>query len=101
MDEVDFTILAATSVLGDLIEKCPPAEACRDAFERMSKATIQMCLATTGFGAQAEAAMRTHSQSTAYGRNQASTHGQLQARRPPQQALIRESQPVDPGNPLD
>ncbi|CAL3965385.1 unnamed protein product [Diplocarpon coronariae] len=50
MDEVDFTILAATSVLGDLIEKCPPAEACRDAFDRMSKATVQMCMSTTGFG---------------------------------------------------
>lgn len=45
MDEVDFTILAATSVLGDLVNKCPPAEACRDAFERMSRATVQMCLA--------------------------------------------------------
>ncbi|CAZ83072.1 unnamed protein product [Tuber melanosporum] len=45
MDDVDFTILAATSVLGDLVDKCPPAEACRDAFERMSRATVQMCLA--------------------------------------------------------
>jgi hypothetical protein len=52
MDEVDFTILAATSVLGDLIEKCPPAEACRDAFERMSRATVQMC-GTSGLGSQA------------------------------------------------
>ncbi|PGG95690.1 hypothetical protein AJ79_09917 [Helicocarpus griseus UAMH5409] len=50
LDDVDFTVLAATSVLGDLMEKCPPAEACRDAFERMSKATVQMCLSTTGFG---------------------------------------------------
>src|SRR5277367_3697052 len=49
MDEVDFTILAATSVLTDLIEKCPPAEACRDALNRMSKATVQMCMSTTGF----------------------------------------------------
>ena len=32
------------------MEKCPPAEACRDAFERMSKATVQMCMSTTGFG---------------------------------------------------
>jgi hypothetical protein len=40
-------------VLGDLIDKCPPAEACRDAFDRMSKATIQMCMSTTGFGPQA------------------------------------------------
>lgn len=46
-------MLAATSVLGDLIDKCPPAEACRDAFDRMSKATIQMCMSTTGFGPQA------------------------------------------------
>jgi hypothetical protein len=53
MDDVDFTVLAATSVLGDLIEKCPPAEACRDAFARMSKATISMCMKTTGFGTQA------------------------------------------------
>ncbi|KAF2704573.1 hypothetical protein K504DRAFT_416601 [Pleomassaria siparia CBS 279.74] len=53
LDDVDFTVLAATSVLGDLIEKCPPAEACRDAFDRMSKATIQMCMSTTGFGPDA------------------------------------------------
>ncbi|KAL8711392.1 MAG: hypothetical protein Q9220_004290 [cf. Caloplaca sp. 1 TL-2023] len=52
LDDVDFTILAATSVLGDLIDKCPPAESCRDAFERMSRATVKMCLSTTGFGAQ-------------------------------------------------
>ena len=46
------TIKAATSILGDLIDKCPPAEACRDAFERMSKATLKMCLSTTGFGSR-------------------------------------------------
>ncbi|KAE8144658.1 positive regulator of purine utilization [Aspergillus avenaceus] len=56
LDEVDFTVLAATSVLGDLLHKCPPAEACRDAFERMSKATVQMCLSTTGFGSQVDLA---------------------------------------------
>ncbi|OQO10181.1 hypothetical protein B0A48_04538 [Cryoendolithus antarcticus] len=50
LDDVDFTILAATSVLTDLIENCPPAEACRDAFSRMAKATISMCMSTTGFG---------------------------------------------------
>ncbi|KAL8660218.1 MAG: hypothetical protein Q9226_000020 [Calogaya cf. arnoldii] len=55
LDDVDFTVLAATSVLGDLSEKCPPAEACRDAFERMSKATVKMCLSTTGFGSRATA----------------------------------------------
>jgi len=47
-DDVDFTVLAATSVLSDLIEKCPPAEACRDAFDRMARATVQMCIKTTG-----------------------------------------------------
>ncbi|KAF9887058.1 Fungal specific transcription factor [Aspergillus nanangensis] len=57
LDEVDFTVLAATSVLGDLMQKCPPAEACRDAFERMSKATVQMCLSTTGFGSQVDLSM--------------------------------------------
>lgn len=50
LDDFDFTVLAATSVLGDLMTKCPPAEACRDAFERMSKATVQMCMSTQGFG---------------------------------------------------
>lgn len=53
LDDVDFTVLAATSVLTDLIENCPPAEGCKDAFDRMSKATIQMCMSTTGFGASA------------------------------------------------
>ncbi|KAK6355524.1 Fungal specific transcription factor [Orbilia brochopaga] len=47
MDEVDFTILAATSVLGDLSDRCPPAEACRVSFERMSRATVSMCLSGT------------------------------------------------------
>lgn len=53
LDDVDFTVLAATSVLGDLMDKCPPAEACRDAFDRMSKATVTMCQSTTGFGSRA------------------------------------------------
>lgn len=50
VDDVDFTVYIATSVLSDLVEKCPPAEACRDAFARMSKATISMVMNTTGFG---------------------------------------------------
>ncbi|EXJ57408.1 hypothetical protein A1O7_07756 [Cladophialophora yegresii CBS 114405] len=54
LDDFDFTVLAATSVLGDLMEKCPPAEACRDAFDRMSKATVQMCMSTPGFGFSVE-----------------------------------------------
>ena len=35
--------------------KCPPAEACRDAFERMSRATINLCLSTTGFASSSTA----------------------------------------------
>ncbi|KAL8822040.1 MAG: hypothetical protein Q9223_000032 [Gallowayella weberi] len=62
LDDVDFTVLAATSVLGDLIDKCPPAEACRDAFERMSRATVKMCLSTTGFGSEATGASDGHRQ---------------------------------------
>lgn len=50
MDEVDFTVLAATSVFTDLSEKCPPAEACRDAIDRTAKATIRMAKSTGGFG---------------------------------------------------
>lgn len=50
MDEVDFTILAATSVFTDLIDKCPPAEACHDAFHRTAKATVKMANSTGGFG---------------------------------------------------
>lgn len=37
-------------MLEDLIAKCPPAEACRDAFVRMAKATIAMVEKSTGFG---------------------------------------------------
>lgn len=50
VDEVDFTILAAKSVFTDLMDKCPPAEACRDAFDRTAKATIKMANSTGGFG---------------------------------------------------
>ncbi|KAK0643601.1 fungal-specific transcription factor domain-containing protein [Cercophora newfieldiana] len=50
MDEVDFTVLAATSVFTDLMEKCPPAEACRDAFDRTVKATVKMANSRGGFG---------------------------------------------------
>ena len=47
--DVEYTVHAATSVLADLVEKCPPAVACKDAFDRMSTATIKMSLSTTGF----------------------------------------------------
>ncbi|EED22278.1 C6 transcription factor (UaY), putative [Talaromyces stipitatus ATCC 10500] len=51
LDDVDFTVLAATSIFSDLIEVCPPAETCRDAFERMSRATVRM--GSKGFASQA------------------------------------------------
>ncbi|KAL6709009.1 hypothetical protein ACN47E_002136 [Coniothyrium glycines] len=73
LDDVDFTVLAATSVLGDLIDKCPPAEACRDAFDRMSKATIQMCMSTTGFGSQALRALPQNQQQHAQPSSQSPT----------------------------
>lgn len=100
LDEVDFTVLAATSVLGDLMHKCPPAENCRDAFERMSKATVQMCLSTTGFGSQVDMSRvqaSSHASNSLYpGRvrqqmGQRQQAGQGQARRPTQ---TRSSRPV-------
>ncbi|KAL8285644.1 hypothetical protein RB597_002621 [Gaeumannomyces tritici] len=60
MDEVDFTILAANSVFTDLSDKCPPAESCKDAFDRTAKATIKMAASTGGFGAAAMAPARGH-----------------------------------------
>ncbi|KAG6008380.1 hypothetical protein E4U21_004584 [Claviceps maximensis] len=51
MDEVDFTVLAAKSVFSDMIDKCPPAETCRDAFDRTAKATMKMASSNGGFGA--------------------------------------------------
>ncbi|KAF4126745.1 Fungal trans [Geosmithia morbida] len=55
MDEVDFTVLAAKSVFTDMIDKCPPAETCRDAFDRTARTTIKMAMSNGGFGAQAQA----------------------------------------------
>ncbi|PHH68821.1 hypothetical protein CDD80_7211 [Ophiocordyceps camponoti-rufipedis] len=50
LDDVDFTVLAAKSVLTDLMDKCPPAEMCRDAFDRTARATITMASSSGGFG---------------------------------------------------
>lgn len=66
IDDVDFTILAATSVLTDLVDMCPPAESCRDAFVRMSKATISMVMSTTGFGAASTLATQPLTNSEGY-----------------------------------
>ncbi|KAF4587488.1 positive regulator of purine utilization [Ophiocordyceps camponoti-floridani] len=56
LDDVDFTVLAAKSVFTDLMDKCPPAEMCRDALDRTAKATISMASSSGGFGT----AMRRH-----------------------------------------
>ncbi|KAL4913514.1 fungal-specific transcription factor domain-containing protein [Aspergillus aurantiobrunneus] len=104
LDEVDFTVLAATSVLGDLMHKCPPAEACRDAFERMSKATVEMSLSTTGFGAQVDLSRIqmtnsssrqsnvAQSRSKPYARQQAEQRQRHEARR--RHTQMRQSRPV-------
>ncbi|RHZ59836.1 hypothetical protein CDV55_103184 [Aspergillus turcosus] len=103
LDEVDFTVLAATSVLGDLMHKCPPAEACRDAFERMSKATVQMSLSTTGFGSQVDLSrIQTASQEhhTGYtGRTRSSGRSDWEQRQrftqgPRRQTQARQSRPL-------
>lgn len=51
INDVDFTVLGAKSVFTDMIDKCPPAETCRDAFDRTAKATIKMVNQNGGFGA--------------------------------------------------
>lgn len=51
INDVDFTVLGAKSVFTDMIDKCPPAETCRDAFDRTAKATIKMVSQNGGFGA--------------------------------------------------
>lgn len=69
VEEVDFTVLAATSVLSDLSVKCPPAEACREAFERMSRETISHVMKTTKFGTGAAMAAASLATSAAYFEN--------------------------------
>jgi hypothetical protein len=64
MDEVDFTVLAAKSVFTDMIDKCPPAETCRDAFDRTARATIKMASSKGGFGPQAQPVRRPRTQTT-------------------------------------
>ncbi|QSS60169.1 hypothetical protein I7I51_04966 [Histoplasma capsulatum] len=52
-DEDDIYLNVAEAGNEVILEKCLPAESCLDASERMSKATVQMCLSTTGFGSDA------------------------------------------------
>ncbi|KAK5998496.1 Positive regulator of purine utilization [Cladobotryum mycophilum] len=64
MDEVDFTVLAAKSVFTDMIDKCPPAETCRDAFDRTAKATIKMASSSGGFGLPTQQSRRPRRETT-------------------------------------
>ncbi|GAO18198.1 uncharacterized protein UV8b_01216 [Ustilaginoidea virens] len=64
LDEVDFTVLAAKSVFSDMIDKCPPAETCRDAFDRTAKATIKMASASGGFGVHLQQPRRQRRETT-------------------------------------
>lgn len=54
-----------------MIENCPPAEACKEAFDRMSKATIRMCMSTTGFGPGALRMTQHRPTTTSYSTNTA------------------------------
>ncbi|TLD26435.1 hypothetical protein PspLS_04722 [Pyricularia sp. CBS 133598] len=58
LDEVNDTIARGHTVFTALIPKCPPAERCRDAFDRMAKATVKRAMMQGGFapapGSQAE-----------------------------------------------
>ena len=85
---MDFTILAATSVLTDMVDKCPPAEACRDAFDRMSKATVAMCMSTTAFSSNAAGSV-----GNSGGLN--SRRRVRQPQQPPQQLQVVGQQPAE------
>ncbi|KAF9881825.1 fungal specific transcription factor domain containing protein [Colletotrichum karsti] len=87
MDEVDFTILAAKSVFTDLIDKCLPAETCRDAFDRTAKATIKMANSTGGFGSVPPRKMRENrfEWSSASGDGASTSTASAPRRRPQQQ----------------
>ena len=80
MDEVDFTILAAKSVLSDMMDKCPPAETCRDAFDRTAKAAIKMASSTGGFGAPTSHSRRHRRDPPAWNTTPESSKGSTQAR---------------------
>ncbi|KAF7550272.1 hypothetical protein G7Z17_g5813 [Cylindrodendrum hubeiense] len=80
MDEVDFTILAAKSVLSDMMDKCPPAETCRDAFDRTAKATIKMASSTGGFGVPTSQSRRSRREPSVWNTTPDSSKGSTQTR---------------------
>jgi len=43
VEKIDFNTLACVDVLGSMIDKCPAAQNCRDVFESLAHATVQLC----------------------------------------------------------
>ena len=43
VEQIDFNTLACVDVLGSMIDKCPAAQGCRDVFESLASATVQLC----------------------------------------------------------
>ncbi|CAZ82071.1 unnamed protein product [Tuber melanosporum] len=43
VEQIDFHNLACVDVLGSMIDKCPAAQGCRDVFESLASATVQLC----------------------------------------------------------
>lgn len=42
-EEIDFNNLACVDVLSSMTDKCPAAQGCRDVFESLASATVQLC----------------------------------------------------------
>ncbi|RPA91867.1 hypothetical protein L873DRAFT_1818598 [Choiromyces venosus 120613-1] len=43
VEQIDFNTLACVDVLGSMIDKCPAAQGCRDVFDSLASATVQLC----------------------------------------------------------
>ncbi|RMJ24005.1 Transcription factor [Aspergillus sp. HF37] len=53
LNEIDYTLLAGTTILADMADRYPHAGSCRDTLEQMGAATMQMCLSTAEFSSHA------------------------------------------------
>ncbi|PWW79699.1 hypothetical protein C7212DRAFT_356463 [Tuber magnatum] len=56
VEQIDFNNLACVDVLGSMIDKCPAAQGCRDVFESLASATVQLC--TTEYSIERPGAKR-------------------------------------------
>lgn len=43
IERIDFNNLACVDVLSSMIDRCPAAQGCRDVFESLATATVQLC----------------------------------------------------------